>query len=31
MSEALFPLFANLHNRQVLVVGGGVVALRKVA
>lgn len=31
MSENLFPLFANLHNRQVLVVGGGVVALRKVA
>jgi uroporphyrin-III C-methyltransferase/precorrin-2 dehydrogenase/sirohydrochlorin ferrochelatase len=31
MSDALFPLFANLHNRQVLVVGGGVVALRKVA
>lgn len=31
MSEHLFPLFANLHNRQVLVVGGGVVALRKVA
>lgn len=30
MSNALFPLFANLHNRQVLVVGGGVVALRKV-
>lgn len=30
MSDALFPLFANLHNRQVLVVGGGVVALRKV-
>jgi uroporphyrin-III C-methyltransferase/precorrin-2 dehydrogenase/sirohydrochlorin ferrochelatase len=30
MSENLFPLFANLHNRQVLVVGGGDVALRKV-
>lgn len=31
MNESLFPLFANLKNRLVLVVGGGTVAVRKVA
>ncbi len=31
MSSRLFPLFADLRNRPVLVVGGGVVALRKIA
>lgn len=31
MSEALFPLFANLKDRLVLVVGGGAVAVRKIA
>jgi uroporphyrin-III C-methyltransferase / precorrin-2 dehydrogenase / sirohydrochlorin ferrochelatase len=31
MSSRLFPLFADLQNRPVLVVGGGVVALRKIA
>lgn len=30
MSTQLFPLFANLHNRLVFVVGGGEVAQRKV-
>lgn len=29
MTRALFPLFADLHGREVLVVGGGAVALRK--
>ncbi len=31
MSSRLFPLFADLRNRPVLVVGGGVVASRKIA
>jgi len=31
MSSRLFPLFADLRNRPVLVVGGGVVAVRKIA
>lgn len=31
MSNRLFPLFADLRERPVLVVGGGVVALRKIA
>ncbi len=31
MSNRLFPLFADLTDRPVLVVGGGAVALRKVA
>ncbi|MGH8108628.1 MAG: siroheme synthase CysG [Arenimonas sp.] len=31
MSNRLFPLFADLRNRPVLVVGGGVVASRKIA
>ncbi len=31
MSHRLFPLFADLTDRPVLVVGGGAVALRKVA
>ncbi|MGH8082947.1 MAG: siroheme synthase CysG [Lysobacter sp.] len=31
MTSPLFPLFADLHGRSVLVVGGGSVALRKVA
>ncbi len=31
MSESLFPLFANLEDRLVLVVGGGAVAVRKIA
>jgi len=31
MSDRLFPLFADLRNRPVLVVGGGVVAVRKIA
>lgn len=31
MTSRLFPLFADLRNRPVLVVGGGVVALRKIA
>ncbi len=31
MDARLFPLFADLRNRTVLVVGGGGVALRKVA
>jgi len=30
MNEPLFPLFADLRDRAVLVVGGGVVAARKV-
>jgi len=30
MNNRLFPLFADLRNRPVLVVGGGVVALRKI-
>jgi uroporphyrin-III C-methyltransferase/precorrin-2 dehydrogenase/sirohydrochlorin ferrochelatase len=30
MTDSLFPLFADLRNRPVLVVGGGVVAVRKV-
>ena len=30
MNEPLFPLFADLRERPVLVVGGGVVAARKV-
>lgn len=30
MSHRLFPLFADLKNRPVLVVGGGLVALRKI-
>ena len=31
MSAALFPLFADLRGRTVLVVGGGTVAARKIA
>jgi len=31
MSAPLFPLFADLHGRRVVVVGGGAVAARKVA
>lgn len=31
MSSALFPLFADLRGRTVLVVGGGTVAARKIA
>jgi len=31
MSSRLFPLFTDLKNRPVLVVGGGVVAVRKIA
>ena len=31
MTSALFPLFADLRQRLVLVVGGGEVAVRKVA
>ncbi|HSX63691.1 MAG TPA: NAD(P)-dependent oxidoreductase, partial [Pseudoxanthomonas sp.] len=30
MSAPLFPLFADLRNRPVRVVGGGIVAERKV-
>jgi uroporphyrin-III C-methyltransferase/precorrin-2 dehydrogenase/sirohydrochlorin ferrochelatase len=30
MTSSLFPIFANLRGRQVLVVGGGAVAARKV-
>lgn len=30
MTAALFPLFADLHDRPVLVLGGGTVARRKV-
>ncbi len=31
MTARLFPLFADVHNRTVLVVGGGSVARRKIA
>ena len=31
MTDPLYPLFANLRGRLVLVVGGGGVALRKIA